>query len=78
MTTAGLGNETLLSSNEIEVRTRFDGRWVRGFEIAANDLDSYLIRRRSDGTVLPFAFAADEIRRARPSYRDAGAGSPRR
>jgi hypothetical protein len=68
MTTGGPGKETLLSSNEIEVRTRFDGRWVRGFEIAGNDLDHYLLRRRSDGTVLPCAFAADDIRRAAPSH----------
>jgi len=56
----------------VEVRTRFDQRWTRGFEVA--DVRSvegegegegearYLIRRRSDDSVLPSEFASDEIR----------------
>ncbi|MEX2256781.1 MAG: hypothetical protein WEC34_15180 [Acidimicrobiia bacterium] len=56
----------------VEVRTRFDQHWTRGFEVA--DVRSvegegeggggarYLIRRRSDDSVLPSEFASDEIR----------------
>jgi hypothetical protein len=52
--------------NEIEVRTRFDGAWVRGYEVAeetAGDNEHALrLRRRSDGTVLPAWFTPDEVR----------------
>jgi hypothetical protein len=51
----------------VEVRTRFDQRWTRGFEVAdvvAGDGDAqrYLIRRRSDDTVLPTDFGSEEVR----------------
>jgi hypothetical protein len=50
----------------VEVRTRFDQRWTRGFEVAdvlsAEGEARYLIRRRSDDSVLPAEFASDEIR----------------
>jgi hypothetical protein len=49
----------------VEVRSRFDSRWSRGFEVAeqtdATD-PRYRIRRRSDGAVLPSDFAAEEVR----------------
>jgi hypothetical protein len=51
----------------VEVRSRFDRRWSRGFEVA-EELDSsvppprYLVRRRSDGSVLPSEFDAEEVR----------------
>jgi hypothetical protein len=51
----------------IEVRSRFDSRWSRGFEVA-EQLEPglaeprYLVRRRSDGAVLPAEFAAEEVR----------------
>jgi len=50
----------------VEVRSRFDRRWSRGFEIAET-LDvavepRYLVRRRSDGSVLPSEFGAEELR----------------
>jgi hypothetical protein len=53
---------SLSPGSEIEVRTRFDNRWVGGFEIAARERDSYLLRRRSDQTVLPIAFSPQEVR----------------
>jgi hypothetical protein len=51
----------------VEVRTRFDQRWTRGFEVAdvvSGDEGSfrYLIRRRSDDSVLPTEFGSEEIR----------------
>jgi len=47
---------------EVEVRTHFDGRWTAGFEVAAVNRDGYLVRRRSDGSVLPTAFRVADIR----------------
>lgn len=57
--------------NEVEVRLRFDGRWVGGFEIAGvhgsgADREVWL-RRRSDGVVLPAPFAGHEVRRLGPT-----------
>lgn len=52
----------------VEVRARFDQRWARGFEIAEvvtpPDVGElrYLVRRRSDGSVLPARFSEDELR----------------
>jgi hypothetical protein len=51
----------------VEVRSRFDERWTRGFEVAEIDHDDpgavrYRIRRRSDGSVLPALFVDDEVR----------------
>jgi hypothetical protein len=50
----------------VEVRSRFDRRWARGFEVdavvAEPDDPGYRIRRRSDGAVLPALFVSDEVR----------------
>jgi hypothetical protein len=50
----------------VEVRTRFERRWTRGFEVAAFDEDAdppaYRVRRRSDGSILPVAFPEDDVR----------------
>ena len=47
----------------VEVRSRFDRRWARGFSVAAVTADAYQLRRVSDGSVLPAWFPRDEIRR---------------
>jgi hypothetical protein len=62
MTTVDSGNGAALPRREVEVRSHFDGRWVGGFEIADVNDDRYLLRRRSDGAMLPVAFPAHEIR----------------
>lgn len=53
----------------VEVRSRFDRRWSRGFEIesvvADRDEPQYLLRRRSDNSVLPVEFIADDVREER-------------
>lgn len=58
----------------VEVRSRFDRAWARGFEIAEvvpdpDDPDveglAYRLRRRSDGQVLPAIFAEDDVREER-------------
>ncbi len=51
----------------VEVRSRFDQRWARGFEVGevvedSDDNARYRIRRRSDGCMLPASFDDDEIR----------------
>jgi hypothetical protein len=58
----------LSPGTEVEVRTRYEGRWASGFEVDAvhrdggDRNDRYVVRRRSDGAVLPVAFHAAEIR----------------
>jgi hypothetical protein len=51
----------------VEVRSRFDQRWARGFEIeevieANGNGPHYRVRRRSDGSVLPSLFVDEELR----------------
>jgi hypothetical protein len=47
----------------VEVRSRFDGSWCRGFEIVGvvDGGESYRVRRVSDGVVLPVSISADDI-----------------
>ena len=50
----------------MDVRDRYQGSWVRGFEVAeVADDGRYLIRRLSDGSVLPESFERDTVRRQR-------------
>lgn len=55
----------------VEVRSRFEQRWSRGFEVAelVTDHDDaaprYRVRRRSDGSLLPVLFDADDLREER-------------
>jgi hypothetical protein len=58
----------------VEVRSRFESKWTRGFEVAdLVDADSeeqgrdgrepmYKVRRRSDGSILPVPFAEGDLR----------------
>ena len=52
-----------------EVWCRYQNRWVGGFDIARAVRDGhecrYLIRRNSDGYVLPETFAAADLRPAK-------------
>lgn len=53
----------------VEVRSRFDQRWSRGFEVT-EVVDNggnrrYRIRRRSDGSLLPVLFGPAELREER-------------
>jgi len=49
----------------VEVRSGYGTSWARGFVVADVDRDSdqYLVRRVSDGHVLPEAFDSDALRR---------------
>jgi hypothetical protein len=53
----------------VEVRSRFDQAWARGFEVAEQvPFDQglrYRVRRRSDGSVLPALFDDHEVREER-------------
>lgn len=50
----------------VEVRSRFEAHWSRGFEVAAIDESNsppvYKVRRRSDNSILPVVFAEDDLR----------------
>jgi hypothetical protein len=60
---------TVRTGTRVEVRTRFESNWTRGFEIAdrddTRDPAVYKVRRRSDGTVLPVMFSEDDLREER-------------
>ena len=58
-------DERLRPGTRVEVRKRFDASWARGFEVADAVEGGYLIRRMSDGNILPLPFPADEVRRER-------------
>lgn len=55
----------LVPGVRVEVRNAFDRRWVKGFEIAEVIDDRYVLRRMSDGSVLPADFSADDVRSER-------------
>jgi hypothetical protein len=46
----------------VEVRSRFDSRWSRGFAVHAVDDDAYHLQRLSDGAVLPVRFPPADVR----------------
>jgi len=48
----------------VEVRSRFDRHWSRGFAVADVDDDACLLRRTSDGSTLPVWFPVSELRPA--------------
>jgi hypothetical protein len=62
--------EPIEPGTAVEVRTHFDGRWARGFEILAVVEDGYRVQRVSDGRELPTVFAFDDIRLHRDRRRD--------
>jgi hypothetical protein len=55
----------LRAGTKVEVRNRFDGAWVQGFEVAESDAEGYRVVRLSDGEVLPVRFDAEDVRRER-------------
>jgi hypothetical protein len=55
----------LAPGTKVDVRNRYQGTWVRGFEVAEAADDGYRIRRLSDGSVLGELFTRDDVRRER-------------
>jgi hypothetical protein len=49
----------------VEVRSGYRSSWTRGFEVARVEGDAYVVRRMSDGVVLPAAFDGEAIRQER-------------
>lgn len=56
-------------SRDVEIRTRFDGKWVGGYEVVETTEPTrpgqrprVRVRRRADGRVLPATFTPDEVR----------------
>jgi hypothetical protein len=45
----------------VEVKSRFDGHWARGFEVDTVEEGGVRVRRVSDGSVLPVLFTLDEV-----------------
>ena len=72
-TDQGLSDEELLGDPtrrlaagiHVEVRSRFDRSWSKGFEVVGIADDGYVLRRLSDGEILPTHFPRDDVRRER-------------
>ena len=56
------GGGGLLPGSPVEVRTRFDGRWVSGFRVVAVEAGRFRIARSRDGSTLPEFFGTAEVR----------------
>ncbi len=66
----GVDGQVWPAGTDVQVRTRFDGRWASGYEIAdvrrrGAAPPAYRIRRRSDHAVLPEFFPPTQLRPAR-------------
>jgi hypothetical protein len=57
----GLGLEAM-GGGEVEVRNLYTGDWCRGFAVVETAADRCLLRRLSDGTVLPVPVPLTEVR----------------
>jgi hypothetical protein len=62
---ANLAATDINPGRRVEVRNRYDERWTRGFEVVEIMDDQYVLRRLSDGAVLPTTFGPDEVRKER-------------
>jgi hypothetical protein len=61
--------EVLTPGTRVEVRIEFDGRWSKGFEVDESVGGGYVLRRLSDGSVLPRTFPSEVVRRERRDNR---------
>jgi hypothetical protein len=53
--------------DRVELHTKFNDSWVAGFEIAEVVVNGYVVRRTSDGTMLPDLTGDSDLRAAPPS-----------
>jgi hypothetical protein len=52
----------LREGEAVQVHTKYNDTWVRGFEIAEVLEDGYRVRRTSDGSLLPNLTGEDDVR----------------
>lgn len=64
-TDAPVTAELLAVGTLVEVRSRFDQHWARGFEVASHRGAEYELRRLSDGELLPVDFCSEAVRKER-------------
>ena len=52
------------AGTRVRVKDRFTGRWAAGFEIESikDEPAGYVVRRSSDGSVLPALFGESDLR----------------
>jgi hypothetical protein len=50
------------SAQPVEVWCASLDRWVRGFDLVEANQDGCIVRRLSDGEVLPIAFSDEQVR----------------
>jgi len=55
--------EPLPNGTRVRVRSTL-GSWAGGFEVVGVDRSGYLLRRVSDGVVLPMPIGATEVRKS--------------
>jgi hypothetical protein len=67
---SALAEEELSPGDKVEVRSRFNAQWARGFEVIDVDDAGVRVRRISDGEILPVAFAEIDVRKARKRAND--------
>lgn len=60
---SGTGSPPLRTGDPVQVRNRFEDRWVHGFSVAARGDEGYQLRRASDGAILPAWFPPAMVRR---------------
>jgi hypothetical protein len=60
-----MARSPLAPGTQVDVRNRYQGTWVRGFEVAEVTEEGYRIRRQSDGSILGELFSRDDVRRER-------------
>ena len=61
-TAAATSADFVAIGTRVEVRNLYLQTWSRGFQVAGILSDAYLIRRLSDGSILPRSFTAEDIR----------------
>lgn len=59
------GVGSLEPGTEVELRSSFDQRWTKGFEVIRLSEQGYRLRRLSDGEALPGFFPPDDVRKER-------------
>jgi len=57
--------DALSTGDRVEVRRRFDSAWASGFEVAEVTDGGVVVRRMSDGELLPVTFDPDDLRKER-------------